>query len=114
MKIILKKNNKIICENAKWARDFFARLCGLLGKAGFDVNDGLLISPCSQIHSLGMKFRFDVLYIDNTLRVVKVFENVAQNRILPYDSASKKVLELPLGKISACQITIGDFILLEE
>ena len=62
MKIILTKNNEIICNNLKLAKDMFSRIIGLLGKKTFDNFDGLLLSPCNQIHSIGMKFKFDAVY----------------------------------------------------
>lgn len=106
MKIMMY--SEIICENAAWAKDFLSRTVGLLGRKSFDDIDGLLISPCSQIHSIGMKFNFDAVYLDNTYRIVSVYENIEKNRILPYNIAVKNVLELPSGTVSAKKMEIGN------
>ena len=106
MKIL--KCSEILCENPIWARDFWARLKGLLGKKDFGDNDGLLISPCSQIHSIGMKFNFDAVYLDNMYRIVALYENIGKNRILPYNIAVTNVLELPSGMIKQKGLKVGD------
>ena len=108
MKVILPKNNQVICENLKLANDVFSRMVGLLGKKTFDTFDGLLLSPCAQIHSIGMKFKFDAVYLDNTYRVVALYKNIEKNRIMPYNIAVKNVLELPCGTIENKKLEIGD------
>jgi len=106
MKIVRYSEN--ICENANWAKDFWSRLKGLLGKKEFSGFDGLLISPCRQIHSIGMNFKFDAVYLDNMYRVVALYDNIGKNRILPYNVAVSHVLELPVGTIKSKKLEIGD------
>ena len=106
MKIV--RYSEPVCEKPLWARDFFSRLKGLLGKNDFGENDGLLISPCSQIHSIGMRFNFDAVYLDNMYRIVALYENIGKNRILPYNIAVRNVLELPQGTIQQKGLEVGD------
>ena len=112
MKIL--KNNKIICENVLFANTVIKRLVGLLGRKSFNDIDGLLLSPCSQIHSIGMKFEFDALYLDNTYRIVALYEKIGKNRILPYNISVKTVLELPSGSIAKKNLEIGDVLKIFE
>ena len=106
MKIL--KNNEIICDNAILANTPLRRLIGLLSRKSFNDIDGLLLSPCSQIHSIGMRFEFDAVYLDNTYRIVALYKNIKKNRILPYNIAVKNILELPLGTIKLKKMEIGD------
>lgn len=111
MKIVYKKNDKIIAQNAQWARDFFSRMKGLLGRKTFSGNDNidaLLISPCKQVHSIGMNFPFDAIYLDNTMRVIEIFENVRPCRILPFNAAAKSILEMPAGSCKNQGLEVGD------
>ncbi len=108
MKIKITKYSDVLCENALWAKDFFSRMIGLLGRKSFGEIDGLLISPCSQIHSIGMKFNFDAVYLDNTYRIIELYQNVGKNRIMPYNVAVKNILELPIGTISEKKLGVGD------
>lgn len=108
MRILIKKYNEIVCEDAQWAKDFWSRMIGLLGKRSFTNFDGLLLSPCSQIHSIGMGFNFDAVYLDNTYRIVAIYENIGKNKILPYNVAVSNVLELPVGTVSTKNLEVGD------
>ncbi len=108
MKIL--KDGESICTKALRASTILSRMVGLLGKNSFGETDGLLLSPCSQIHSIGMRFEFDALYLDKNLKVIKVYENIRKNRILPYNITAKIVLELPSGTITDKGIKIGDIL----
>lgn len=106
MKIL--KNDEIICENILFANTPIKRLIGLLGRNEFNDIDGLLLSPCAQIHSLGMKFNFDAIYLDKNYKIIAIFENIKKNRILPYKYTAKYVLELPLNTIKNNKLELGD------
>ncbi|MEU5775651.1 DUF192 domain-containing protein [Streptomyces venezuelae] len=47
-----------------------ARRRGLLGRAG--VSGALLLTPARGVHTLGMRFAFDVAYLDREWRVLSV------------------------------------------
>ncbi len=46
------------------ARSFLQRARGLLGRAPLAADEALLIRPCSSIHTFGMRFTIDVVFID--------------------------------------------------
>ena len=46
------------------ARSFLQRARGLLGRAPLAADEALLIRPCSSIHTFGMRFAIDVVFID--------------------------------------------------
>ncbi len=113
MKIL--KNNITICERVLYANTAIKRLIGLLGKSNFNEIDGLLLFPCSQIHSFCMRFDFDAVYLDKNNKIVDLFQNIKHNRILPYGIKTKKVLELPAGVILEKELKIGDILdIIEE
>lgn len=49
----------------------WARMRGLLGRNGLPSGEGLLISPCNAIHTLGMRFAIDVRFYDRQGRLVR-------------------------------------------
>lgn len=115
MKICNQTSNQIICQNASIANTVLSRMIGLLLKKSFQNTDGLLLMPCSQIHSIGMKFNFDAVYLDKDYKIIATYNNVEKNRILPYNNLVKSVLELPEGAIQANKLEIGDVLkILEE
>jgi len=54
------------------AASFADRGRGLLGRSGLDLDQGLLIVPCSSIHTLFMRFPIDAVFFDRRGRVTKL------------------------------------------
>lgn len=69
-------NEPVIVE----ARSCFARMRGLLGRAGLPTGHALLIVPCSAIHTLGMKFPIDVRFYNREGHCVREVLNVPPGR----------------------------------
>lgn len=104
----LYKNNRIISNNVKKADNFIKRLLGLLLKSSLGEDEGLLFEECNSIHSIGMRFHFDAVYLDKDNKVVCLKQNIKPNRILPIVFKAKKVLEFRAGFIKDKEIVIGD------
>jgi uncharacterized membrane protein (UPF0127 family) len=69
----------------------------LLGLALFDrdeAGEGLLIPRCRCVHTLGMRFPLDLLFLDTGGRVVELQRGVRPGRIARCQAA-ESVLEIP-------------------
>ena len=99
--------NTIIASDAVLAKTFFVRLKGLLGTKKLDTGKGLVIRPCSSIHTVGMNYDIDVVFADSDDNVLKVVSNMAANRIALCRKSSY-VIELPAGTIEATGTNVGD------
>lgn len=88
----------------------WTRLRGLLGLAADDFRNGsgLWITPCRGVHTLGMGFPIDVIYLDRAMTVVDVQPAVRPWRFAPIRPAAASVLELPCHIAAATKTTIGD------
>ena len=102
---------KLLCSQAKYANRFFSRLIGLLGKKELLEGEGLIIYPCNMVHSLGMRMRIDVLFLNKTHEVVYGMERMPPNKISPRIKDASYVIELPAGVISQTNTALGDNIL---
>jgi hypothetical protein len=96
------------------ARTFLARSTGLLRGDGLGNGEGLWISPCRSIHSLGMRFEFDALFIGPDRKVVGRYERFRRNRISRFFWSARGVLELPAGTIGRTGTEVGDEIQFES
>ncbi len=97
-----------------WIADtMWTRMVGLLRHKKLDAGEGLWITPCNSIHSLGMKFVFDAVFLSKTGEVVALREKVPPGRFLAPIWKAHSVLELPGGAIEASRIQIGDQLKLE-
>jgi uncharacterized membrane protein (UPF0127 family) len=80
---------------------------GLLGRKGLSPGDGLWIVPCQSVHTFGMQFSIDLVYLDRKRRIRKVQENVPPWRISVCFSAHS-IIELPSGVIRETKSKAGD------
>lgn len=78
------------------ARSFLQRARGLLGSAPLAADEALLIRPCSSIHTFGMRFAIDVVFIDARGCVLAVHEALGPWRVAHCRGASA-VLEMAPG-----------------
>lgn len=74
-----KKSDVLIGEkrfHVYVARNFVSRLKGLLDRKSLSDNEGLLITKCSSIHMIGMRFPIDVIWLSADGRVMRIDQNV--------------------------------------
>ena len=68
----------MLCK-ALHAKSFMHRLRGLIGIKTLAKDQGMLFEPGGSIHTLGMRFPIDVLFLDKNGMIL-----ANHNRILPY------------------------------
>lgn len=103
----------VIAESARVADSFFTRFRGLLWSPPLKHGEGLLITPCSQIHMFGMKYAIDVVFLDKQWRVVATVFGIGPGRVSKIYGKAHCCLELPVGAIAESMTEVGDQILLE-
>jgi hypothetical protein len=104
---------RIIGDAVRVAERFFPRMRGLLRTDGLAEGEGLWIHPCSSIHSIGMRFEFDALFLGPGGKVVGQYERFRRNRISRVFWSARGVLELPAGTIERTGTEVGDEIQFE-
>jgi uncharacterized membrane protein (UPF0127 family) len=90
----------------------FARLRGLLGKMRMRSDEAVWVVPSHGIHTIGLRFAIDVLYLDAEKRVVYAIENLRPLRIPPMRWNCASVLELPARSIFDSGTHVGDQLLI--
>lgn len=84
------------------------RLVGLLGKRSLASGCGLFIIPSQAIHTVGMAFPIDVIFVDKKYRVLGIREAVPPFRFTRAFWKALGVLELPAGTIRGSCTEVGD------
>jgi uncharacterized membrane protein (UPF0127 family) len=103
--------NTLLASAAEVADRGATRRRGLLGRTELREGEGLWIVPCESVHTIGMRFAIDLVYLDRSRRVKKVRSRVPAWRMSACLLAHS-VLELPAGTIERTETTAGDQILL--
>ena len=83
------------------------RKIGLLKHTKLEPGEGLWITPCEAVHTIGMKFPIDVLFLNKQRRVVKIRHDMGKWR-LAGSLRAHSVLELPSGRAQATDTAAGD------
>lgn len=78
---------------------FWTRLLGLHAIAPLSEHEGLYLSPCQTIHTFGLRFPIDVVFVDACLVELKRVDSLKMNRIAGCWKA-RAVIELPAGYCS--------------
>lgn len=101
------KNTQVASEVVR-ANRFTERTKGLLGRSGLSPGEAMLIEPAASIHTLFMKFRIDVVFLDKNMNVLKIIEELKPWRLTTHVRKSRCVLELPIGTIADSKTQVGD------
>lgn len=80
---------------------------GLLGREQLAPGEGVWIVPCEAVHTVGMRFPIDLVYLDRQHRIKKIKSAVPPWRLSACFSAHS-ILELGAGAIYNAQTRPGD------
>ncbi len=105
----------VLATDVEKAASVWDRMRGLLGHTSEDFRPGkgLWITPCQWIHTFGMSFPIDALYLDSNYEVVYAYRNLKPSRLASLKLRARSVIELPAGTVSETQTTVGDRLELE-
>src|SRR3989338_3623718 len=92
-------NNRNLCLQAKLATNCWERLRGLLWSQPLVPGHGLIIPHCHSVHTVGMTYPIDVLFIDRNLLVLHVIHSMQPCRLSRIVPKADRVIELPAGTL---------------
>lgn len=101
---------RFLSTRAGVADTFLTRLIGLLGKraAWIYTSEGLWIVPSSGVHTFGMRFPIDVVFVDRRYTVVAQQQSLVTWRISRICLTAASVVELPPGTLARTGSQAGD------
>ena len=99
--------SRVIAGEACEARNLWSRLIGLIRRREFPPGSALIIPRCNHVHTFGMRFPIDVLFL-NSDNIVLAGESLRPWTISKRCRGASKVIELPAGTISESGISSGD------
>jgi len=105
-----KTRETFIATEAAVADSYFRRLLGLLGKTErwAKLGRGLWIVPSCGVHSIGMLFPIDLIFLNKDRKVVFLEEHFRPFRVSRVSLKATSVLELPAHTIYRSGTKVGD------
>ncbi len=102
-----QRTGQILTTALEAAFDSHTRRRGLLGRDTMPAGSGLVIAPCSGIHTCFMRFPIDVIFAARDGRVLGLRHRVAPWR-MAISLRAFAVIELPGGSLDASGTQVGD------
>ncbi len=86
----------------------WARLRGLLGHPPLQHGEGLLLRGEKAVHTFGMRFSIDVVFLDSQGNVLHLEHAMVPGRASPMIWRASDVLEIPAGTLQDTGTREGD------
>jgi uncharacterized membrane protein (UPF0127 family) len=111
MPTLFARNARTELPLAHWGRFTrgpWDRLRGLLARPPLRPGEALVIRPCNGIHTCGMRYKIDAVFLDRDGRVLRVVHALSPWRFVPWVRGAHAVIELRAGAAAACALSPGD------
>ena len=108
MPVINLSKQTWLATKVRKADNFLTRLVGLLKRTHPGPEEALWLMPSKGIHTIGMKFPIDVVFLTRDNHVVGLMSGLPPYRISAIHLRGYSVLELPNGTIKKSRTELGD------
>lgn len=105
---------EVVCGCTRLATSFVSRLVGLLNRSELGADEGLLLVPGGSVHTFGMRFDIDIVFLSTTWKILGTTSYVRPWRSRRAPRGTKAVLELPAGRVERLALMAGMQLLLHE
>ena len=107
-----ERTRQTVATSVEIAATRTSRRRGLLGRDRLDGTSAMLLAPCTAVHTAGMRFAIDVVFVDREGHAVKVVRNLRPWRIA-LAAGGRAVIEMAAGSLGWGQVLLGDRLYLE-
>ena len=107
MVLVNTTKKTILSDRCHFANTVVKRMVGLLNRRKFAEGEGLLFDRCYGVHTFGMRFPIDILFLDKDLQVIRAVKSLPPYRTSVVRKAVY-VLELPVGALENTCTEEGD------
>ena len=101
---------KIVATRIDRLTTFLHRAVGLLARTSLRPDEGVWITSCRAIHTIGMRVAIDVIFVNSEGRVIRAVHDVKPNRIALSCPGAKAVVELGSGALHEVDVLPGDLL----
>jgi len=106
-------DNNCVIEKVSKTDSMLERMRGLLARPPLQRDEGLLIAPCASVHTFGMGYPIDIVFLDRDWKIIKMV-----SRLKPFRTAgcarAAMTLELAAGVADDLALATGDYLAWRE
>lgn len=104
---------KCLMPDVKKTTRFHERLFGLLFRRRLQHDEALFIVPCKSVHTIGMRYSIDLIYLDKDMQIIKLVKNLKPFRFSACHSAYG-VIETATNKLAELNLQCGQTLIWQE
>ena len=109
-----REDGALVGNRIELADGTWSRLKGLIGRTHLTDGEGLLISPCQAVHMYGVRFPVDVVFLNEALEVLAVYEGLQPGSRTSVHRHARYALKLPHGTLTKANIAEGQRLAMER
>ena len=103
---------RVLASRAYLATGLWERMRGLIGRPPLRQNRALLIERCGTVHTIGMRYALDLMFLDRAWRVLHVARNVPPGRLAIWGGwRACRTVEAASGALDLSGVSEGQVIL---
>ncbi|HEX2240894.1 MAG TPA: DUF192 domain-containing protein [Actinomycetota bacterium] len=102
----VEHDGRVLAGQVAIASSMWARARGLLGRSELARGEALVLPKTKQVHTVGMTFPIDVLFLDENGRVLHLVRAMRPWRLSRWVRRCRNVIELQAG--AAADVKRGD------
>ena len=106
--IQVERTNAPLASKATMAVTTLSRAKGLLGRDGLPEGEALVFPGCHSIHTIGMRFPIDAIFVDRLRRVVALRPWLGPGRLVFPVWSAWGVVEMAPGTLERVPLQLGD------
>lgn len=110
---VLCKQGTVVIERIERPRGIIGRMRGLLGRAALPADRALHLDPCRAVHTWGMRFSIDLIFLAKDGTVVRLCRDVGPGRMVSGGRRARSVVELESGWFDWDRLQEGDQVTFE-
>jgi len=95
--LVERGSSRVVVKQVKIADGYWSRLIGMQFRARPPCGFGMLLAPCSSIHTFFVRFALDLVMLDRSGCVLEVRRGVRPWRIVLPTHRTYAILEVPSG-----------------
>ena len=104
-----KSKNCLIASKARVAENFLLRLKGFMFRKSIDGEEALIFYHTPSIHTFFMRFPIEVVFLNQKMQVVEIYQELGPGRVV-FSASASIAIELPANKTSSQTLEIGDIL----
>lgn len=113
MRLVRADGNKIVSDQVILARSFLKRTLGLIVGPPLTGSQCLFIPECNSIHTVGMRYGIDAVFIDRGGKIVKIYHRLKPFRFTPFIKSARAVIEFRGGQVAGYKLSEGQVLDIE-